>query len=229
MKSPPFDDRAVVERYEEWYSTPFGRLADELETRALTDLLGPPPPGGTLLEIGCGTAHFGAAMAQRGWKVTGVDPSREMAAIARSRVSTAMASGESLPFGDASFDATFLVAVLDFVPDPTAVLREALRAARTRAVVLALNRRSWLATWRRVAAMRGHRVFSRARFYSISQIEQFIRDAGGQPVRRRGMLFLPPAAAGAIPSLERALARRLVGGGGVVGWQVEKLVSSAAG
>jgi len=229
LKPPPFDDRAVVERYEEWYSTPFGRLADELETQALTELLGPPPPGGTLLEIGCGTAHFGAALARRGWKVTGVDPSREMAGVACGRVSTAIASGNALPFGDASFDATFLVAVLDFVPDPAEVLREALRVARARAVVLALNRRSWLATWRRIAAMRGHPVFSRASFYSTSQIEQFIREAGGRPALRRGMLFLPPAAAGAMPSLERALARRFVVGAGVVGWQVEKSVSSAAG
>ena len=35
----PFDSAGVAEHYEDWYRTPFGRIADELESALLRDML----------------------------------------------------------------------------------------------------------------------------------------------------------------------------------------------
>ncbi|MBM3975722.1 MAG: class I SAM-dependent methyltransferase [Planctomycetes bacterium] len=75
----------LVSGYEDWYATPYGRIADALETEVLLELLKPLGPGARVLELGCGTAHFGAALAARGFRVSGVDPEPAMLAVARSR------------------------------------------------------------------------------------------------------------------------------------------------
>jgi len=50
------------------------------------------------------------------------------------------ASGEALPFGDASFDAVCEFAILHHVPDPAKVLREMMRVSRRVLVVVDCNR-----------------------------------------------------------------------------------------
>ncbi len=61
----PFDDPAVAERYEQWYSG-HGRRADRLEKRLLAQLLEDFPGASTVLDVGCGTGHFTRWMASRG-------------------------------------------------------------------------------------------------------------------------------------------------------------------
>jgi SAM-dependent methyltransferase len=214
----PFSRADVVAGYESWYATPFGALADELEQEMLVELLAPLGPGDSLLELGCGTAHFAAALAGRGFRVAGVDPAREMLRVARGRAPVVQADGARLPFADGAFDGVFLVAVLDFVPDPVAVLREARRVARERVVVLALAARSYLALRRRVAARRGNPIFASARFYSRGELLELARAAGAEPEGVRGALYLPPALAGRLAALERRLARARPPGAGVVGF-----------
>ncbi len=203
----PFDRPDVLATYEAWYATPFGRLADHLEQRLLRELLAPLAPCASLLEIGCGTAHFSLALAGSGYRVAGADPSSRMLSMARTRVPVVQAAAERLPFRDRSFDGAFLVAVLDFVDDPLATLREARRVARERVAVIALASGSWLGLRRRLAACRGHPVFSRTRFRSKRELIGLARSAGAEPIAVRGALVLPPLLAGRLPRLEDRWAR----------------------
>jgi len=220
--SPPFDDPRVVAQYEDWYSTRFGALADELELRLLMELLQNVEPRASILEVGCGTGHFGSALQARAFRVTGVDPAKAMLECAQARFPVAIGDGARLPFADSSFDAALLVAVLDFVDDPAAVLREARRVARSQVVVLALVSHSALALRRRISAWRGHPIFATARFYSRRQILAFARQAGATQARDvRQILVLPPALAARFPALERDLSRRDLTWGGILGFRID--------
>lgn len=203
----PFDRPDVVGTYEDWYATPFGRLADRIERRLLRELLAPLAPGASLLEIGCGTAHFARALADWGFRVVGADPTPGMLTVARERVPAVQAAAERLPFLAGAFDGAFLVAVLDFVDDPVATLREARRVARERVAVIALASGSYLALRRRIAARKGHPIFSRARFWSRSELLAIAREAGAEPLEQRGALVLPPLLAGRLGGLEERWSR----------------------
>jgi SAM-dependent methyltransferase len=178
-----------------------------LETQVLLELLGEPVSAGTTLEIGTGTGLFAAAIAARGGSVLGIDRSREMLRVARTRVPVVQADAARLPFRDGAFDRAFLVAVLDFVDDPVAVLREARRVSRGPVAVLALASGSWIAWRRRVRGWLGHPIFRRARFHSKRRLLGYAREAGADPEHVRGILVLPPALAAGLPRLEETVSR----------------------
>ena len=213
----PFSVPGVAERYEDWYATPFGALADRVERAMLEELLAPLRPGASLLDVGCGTGHFAVALGAGGYRVAGADPDRAMLAAAAGRVPAVRADGARLPFADGAFDGAVLVSVLGFVSDPVAVLCEARRVARTRVAVVDLAGLSWLGLWRRLLALRGHPVFARARFHSRARLIAFARAAGAEPELVRSALFLPHPLAGRVPRLEQRMARASLPLGGVVG------------
>jgi SAM-dependent methyltransferase len=101
----------------------------------------------SLLDVGSATGRglqdFAAALP--GALVCGVEPVRALlqqgAAIGNSlTISLLQASGNSLPFGDASFDAVSEFSVLHHVPNPSAVIQEMLRVARKAVIIADCNR-----------------------------------------------------------------------------------------
>lgn len=91
-----------------------------------------------LLEIGCGVGAQLSLLARRhpSLHLSGVDISGAQVArarvllageIAAGRIELATAPGDRLPFADGSFDAVYICFVLEHVPDPAAVAREARR------------------------------------------------------------------------------------------------------
>lgn len=98
------------------------------------------PPGGRVLDAGCGAGTFSLALAQRGYQVRGVDLAPNMIETARelarelhldtARVEFAVGDIEHLDLPDASVDAILCRAVLDFVPRPGQVLAEFWRVLR---------------------------------------------------------------------------------------------------
>lgn len=111
----------------DWYDTEFQPDPLQSETwRLITRLLG--KPAGTLLDVGCGTGSYTAALSGLGWDVTGVDVSQDMLRRARERgVRTVHADAALLPFEDASFDAAVSIFTGTDVDDLGAALREIVR------------------------------------------------------------------------------------------------------
>ncbi len=101
-----------------------------------------PPPGGTVLEVGCGTARNLIAAARRWPKARfyGLDISEEMLTTARAKVAKAglsnritLAQGDAAAFdaaafGVAGFDRVFLSYTLSMIPDWTAAIERAAAA-----------------------------------------------------------------------------------------------------
>jgi SAM-dependent methyltransferase len=88
-------------------------------------------------EIGCGDGALLAELGARGLtgELHGFEVSEEGARIARGRgapglVDVTVFDGASLPVDDGAFDLAILSHVLEHVPDPLALLREAARVAR---------------------------------------------------------------------------------------------------
>jgi ubiquinone/menaquinone biosynthesis C-methylase UbiE len=114
----------------DWYDAEFQPAPLEDEAwELLNRLLG--GPTGSLLDVGCGTGGHAAALAERGWDVTGLDVSQDMLRRAEDRgVRTVHADAASLPFGDASFDAAISVFTNTDLDDLGAVVREIVRVLR---------------------------------------------------------------------------------------------------
>jgi SAM-dependent methyltransferase len=88
------------------------RQAEEAEVQALAAArLSGCPEDGDLLDVPCGFGRHAVPLARAGYRVTGVDRSRELLDEARRRAAgarwpkLAQADYRELPFGDASFDA----------------------------------------------------------------------------------------------------------------------------
>ena len=101
------------------------------------------PPGGQVLDLGCGTGELARVLASDGWLVTACDISEHMLrrAIARDEVGTVdwvllNPSWRVLPFEPASFDAIIASSLLEYVEDPNAVLHECARVLGPGGIVL---------------------------------------------------------------------------------------------
>lgn len=102
-------------------------LADLMEKGSLT-------ADARVLEVGCGTGNYTAALAELiGCACWGVDPSEAMRAVAQQRVPGAViqaGQAEQLPFADGFFDLVFSVDVIHHVADRPAYFREAQRVLK---------------------------------------------------------------------------------------------------
>jgi demethylmenaquinone methyltransferase/2-methoxy-6-polyprenyl-1,4-benzoquinol methylase len=101
------------------------------------------PRGGHVLDVATGTGLVAAELLRQGFKVTGVDLSPEMLAVAHRRFGDAVelinASAEALPFDSASFDHLTAAYPLRYVADPGATLAELARVVRPGGVVASLE------------------------------------------------------------------------------------------
>lgn len=110
----------------------------------------PAQPGTRLLDIGTGTGRVLELLAPRVAQGLGVDASKAMLALARSRLARAglthcavrLADMYRLPLIDASFDIAVLQMVLHYAEDPAGVIAEAARVLRPdgRLIVIDLAR-----------------------------------------------------------------------------------------
>jgi len=91
-------------------------------------------PGMRLLDLGCGPATITVGLAKRVAPAETVGIDRAPQAPDDS-VTLVTGDVQELPFPDASFDAIYASALLQHVPEPLVVLREARRVARPGAVI----------------------------------------------------------------------------------------------
>jgi SAM-dependent methyltransferase len=120
-----------VARYDtvvDWYEGFRPSLNDD-EVDALRRFLG--PGRGRCLDLGCGTGVAIPELVRLGWTVVGVDVSEEMLRRARTYgAELHRASGDALPFEEASFDAAVSIWTHTDVDDFSAILEEAARVLR---------------------------------------------------------------------------------------------------
>src|SRR2546423_3157691 len=81
-------------------------------------------PPGSLLDVGCGRGDLAASWVQTGWRVVGVEPSEQAAAVARMRgVETLVGTLDTVELPRSAFDAAVFRHSLEHVPDPGQDLR----------------------------------------------------------------------------------------------------------
>ena len=153
-----------------------------------------PAPGGTLLDVGCGTGYFTRRLADEcSLRVVGLDPNTEWLAFARLHdVGIEVYCGgraEQLPFADTSFDYAISITALCFVDDARSALRELLRVSRRRFVIGLLNRHSLL--FRQKGRSGGTGAYHGAHWHSVGEIGTLLQ---GLPVTNASIfsaVFLP--------------------------------------
>jgi SAM-dependent methyltransferase len=94
-------------------------------------------PAGRALDVGCGRGDLGAMLVERGWEVTGVEPSEDACAVARARgVDARCGTLEDAGLEAGRFDVAIFQHSLEHVPDPVADLARCERSLRNGGLVL---------------------------------------------------------------------------------------------
>jgi SAM-dependent methyltransferase len=141
--------------------------------------------GDRVLDVGSGTGvlSFAVQEATRMGLVTGIDPSAQYVDWARrhasSRAAFEVGDPQRMRFGDASFDRTLSLLVLNFVPDPATAVKEMTRVTRPGGLVAA-------AVWDYGDRMQMLRVFWDEAVALDSAAGP--RDEGHMPLCRKGEL-----------------------------------------
>jgi SAM-dependent methyltransferase len=165
-----FDTQARA--YDAWFDE--HSAVYESELRAVRQAL---PRRGRGVEIGIGSGRFAKPLGI----TTGVDPSVGMSAITRSRgVHVICGIAEELPFVDDRFDFVLMVTVLLFLDDPLPAFHEVYRILHEGGIfVLAfVDGDSMLAHHYERKRRERNSTFRYSRFYSVSEVERFLRKAG---------------------------------------------------
>jgi SAM-dependent methyltransferase len=102
----------------------------------------PRTPGGTLLDVGCGSGQLALMAAQDGLDVTGVDIAGNLIEQARRRASAGglkarfeVADAEALPFADGQFDVVTSLIGAMFAARPELVAAELLRVCKPGGII----------------------------------------------------------------------------------------------
>lgn len=136
-----YADPAMAESFDGLrFSGPIGQLIARTQEQVIAGFLDP-VEGRTVLDVGTGTGRAAIALARRGARVTGVDASAEMLAVADRRaheagveVTFSPGDAHALAYDDRSFDAVICLRVLMHTPDWRKSLAELCRVARGRVV-----------------------------------------------------------------------------------------------
>jgi 2-polyprenyl-3-methyl-5-hydroxy-6-metoxy-1,4-benzoquinol methylase len=183
------------------FGGPIGQLLLEDQERILVEFLGDVSQQ-RILDLGAGTGRAALALAKRGARVTAVDASTEMLAVAQRRaadsdLSIAFEQGDAhaLSFPNRSFDSVVCLRLLMHVPDWRQSLSELCRVAERRLVFdypAMASTASLQAVWRRIAMQAGRHVEA-YRVFRSGDVARELRRHGFQITARHKQFVLPIA------------------------------------
>ena len=171
-----FDD--WPDKYDEWFTTPIGKLVKEFETDIILSFLNP-EKGQKILDAGCGTGLFTVEILKKQAKVVGLELSLPMLLRAGERATGAhfnRIQGDmlQLPFIDECFDKTVSITAIEFIKDVEGAVRELFRVTRRggTVIVATLNSLSpWAITRRQTAESDPNSIFRDVIFRTPEQLK----------------------------------------------------------
>ena len=159
-------------------------------------LLAHVPPPRRVVDVGCGTGTLTAKLASLGYDVVGLDPSRGMLDVLRSRapgIRAVQGSATELPFDDEAFDLSLSVATMHHIADPQAVragLMEMVRVVKPggRILVWDHNPRNpyWPYLMKRVPQDTGEE-----RLVGLDELITGLRAGGAEPILESQLGLVP--------------------------------------
>lgn len=169
------EKRRVFEEFAADYDRWFDDHADVY--RAQVRLLkGAVPLQGHMLEIGVGSGRFAVPLGM----CCGIDPSRSLARIAKSRgIDVALGCGEHIPYRPDSFDAVVMITVICFLDDLSEVLRESFSVLMPSGTVIIgfIERDGEIFRHYHAEPEKG-RFLRHARFFTVEEVIHELRIAG---------------------------------------------------
>ena len=137
-----YADPAMADQFDRArFSGPIGELLAETQAHVLREFAGP-DGGGTVLDVGTGTARAALVLAEAGAAVTAIDASVEMLRVGEARARArgfaivfALGDAHHLTQADRSVDTVVSLRVLMHTPDWRQCLAELCRVARHKVIV----------------------------------------------------------------------------------------------
>jgi len=187
IASSRFDFGRIAGRYDRWYQSRRGAWYDRVEKRAIDRLLPDAGKGKALLDVGCGTGHWSAYFARKGFDVTGVDISEQMIEVARAKGICGsrfqVADAQNLPFADNQFDVASAVTAIEFATHPTRLLAEMARCVKKQTGTLVIGTLNALAPYNKARSAQRGNVYASARLTSPQETEDLLSRFGRVDMR----------------------------------------------
>jgi len=157
--------------YDRWFDDHAGVYDAQLRL-----LAGAVPPNRQGLEVGVGSGRFAVPLGT----CCGIDPSLPLAIIAKRRgVEIALGVGEHLPYYSESFDYSMMMTVICFLDNIPGVFQEVFRVLRPQGrIIIGFIERDGEIFRHYHAELEKGRFLRHARFYTIDEVIQELRDAG---------------------------------------------------
>ena len=179
---------SIAADYDAWYDNE-GKLAFEIELRALQDLLlSLPKPW---LEVGVGSGRFAQALGIE----TGIDPSAKLLEIAMRRgIRGHLGVGEDMPFEEESFGTAFLIVMRCFADKPAEVIKgthRVLKADGKLVIGTMLRTGPWAKFYLKLKA-EGDDLFRHAHFLSHEELLKMLKQSGFSTEKTISTLFQGP-------------------------------------
>lgn len=168
----------VAKVYESFYEGKY-RNADAMEKEAILRCIKFIGDVKSILEVGCGTAHFIRWLHGLGYDGYGLDISNQMLKQARRlwpEGELLRGSSYFLPFRQETFDLVIFITCLEYMKDAKKAIHEADKVARKGILVGLMNSWSLPTLRRRIQVLLGLNDFYRnAHFYSMPEIVRMMR------------------------------------------------------
>lgn len=206
MSQDSLFDKAALS-YDEWYESELGQAVDQVERAGIAQAF--TPSGSNILEIGCGTGNYTMTLAERGYRVTALDVSARMLAVAKDKANKAGYHVHWIE-GDVKqvlpelgkYHGILSVTAFEFIPKPEEVLGDLfthLLPGGCLVIGIIAADSPWSGLYLQAAAANPESVFARANFYSEADIRGW--KLGANPEISKA-LFFPPAVASMKEALE---------------------------